>query len=95
MIYIAIHHTFDYLHQSAAYCVEEVVLLSPVSAVYHTKLAEMYYSCGGGGASAHTNLLKARKHYAMSLNIQSAKNNTRALYGLLATCSAIKKSSKG
>ena len=38
-----------------------------------------------GGA---TNILLSRKHFAMSLNMQSPKLNVRAYYGLIMACKA-------
>jgi ER membrane protein complex subunit 2 len=67
--------------QSAAFCLEELVLLNPMCVAYHTRLAEVYYS-----QDTTETLLKARKHYTMSLNTQAANLNKRALYGLAATC---------
>jgi len=69
--------------ESAAHCYEELVLLDPYTAHTHTKLADTYYTIGGA-----TNILNARKHFIMSLNIQCAKLNTRAFYGLIMTCKA-------
>jgi hypothetical protein len=63
---------------------EEIILLAPMNPIFQTRLAEIYYSCGGA-----QNFLKARKHYATSLNIHNAEYNTRALYGLLATCKVL------
>lgn len=34
------------LLQAAAHCFEEAVLLNPVSAAYHSRLAEVYYTLG-------------------------------------------------
>uniref|UniRef100_A0A7S3M0G9 ER membrane protein complex subunit 2 n=1 Tax=Spumella elongata TaxID=89044 RepID=A0A7S3M0G9_9STRA len=63
---------------AAAHCFEEAVLLNPVSAAYHSRLAEVYYTLGG-----FDNFVLARKHYAMSLQNQAAQHNLRALYGVL------------
>ena len=35
------------------------------------------------------NLLKARKHYTLSLNLQCGRLNLRALYGLIASAKAL------
>ena len=67
--------------QAGAFCLEELVLLNPMCVAYHTRLAECLYSQG-----TTQSLLKARKHYSISLNTQSANLNKRALYGLMATC---------
>lgn len=71
-------------YNSAAFCLEEVILLNPTTAAYHTKLAEVLYTIGDV-----QNLIKARKHYSISLNLASFKCNTRALYGLAMTCKVL------
>lgn len=71
-------------YQSAAFCYEEVILVMPTSAPLYCRLAECLYTLGGG-----ENLVKARQYYSVSLNHQRAQNNSRALYGLLATCREI------
>lgn len=37
---------FTLFLQAAAHCFEEAVLLNPVSAAYHSRLAEVYYTLG-------------------------------------------------
>mmetsp|Transcript_106073 Transcript_106073/g.208061 ORF Transcript_106073/g.208061 Transcript_106073/m.208061 type:complete len:300 (+) Transcript_106073:34-933(+) len=69
---------------AAAHCLEETVLLNPVSALHHVRLADVYYSIGG-----FDSLVRARKHYAISLQHQSAQHNLRAVYGILYTCRLI------
>ena len=66
---------------AAAFCLEELVLLNPLCVAYHTRLAEVFFSQGSTEA-----LTKARKHFSISLNTQSANLNKRALYGLVETC---------
>ena len=66
---------------AGAFCLEELVLLNPMCVAYHTRLAECLYSQG-----TPESMLKARKHYSISLNTQSSNLNKRALYGLMATC---------
>mmetsp|Transcript_1832 Transcript_1832/g.2905 ORF Transcript_1832/g.2905 Transcript_1832/m.2905 type:complete len:307 (-) Transcript_1832:138-1058(-) len=71
-------------YAAAVYCLEELVLLAPMDALIHIRLADALYTTGGVD-----NLVKARKHYSISLNIKNPRSNTRALYGLLATCGAL------
>lgn len=71
-------------HAEAAYCLEELVLLDPHNCHHHNRLADVYYTIGGVES-----LLRARKHYTMSLNYQSAESNYRALIGLIYTCQAL------
>ena len=71
-------------YEYAIFALEEMVLLSPLCVAYHTRLAECYYTVGG-----IFNLVKARKHYAISLNTQAPNLNKRALYGLITTCQCL------
>lgn len=71
-------------NEAALHCLEELILLDPKNAHYHTRLAEVLYTLGG-----KENVLLARKHYTISLTNQSAKFNVRALYGLLTCCQAL------
>lgn len=71
-------------HAEAAHCLEELVMLSPECAHYHTRLADIYYTMGSVG-----DLLLAKKHYTQSLTLQLAPVNLRSIYGLLATCKAL------
>ena len=104
--------------QAAAHCFEETVLLNPVSALHHVRLADVYYSIGESIILNHLllqqclesrlthnsyctcllynhnsggfgSLVRARKHYAISLQHQSAQHNLRAVYGILYTCRLI------
>ena len=68
-------------YEYAIFALEEMILLTPLCVAYHTRLAEIYYTIGG-----IFNLVKARKHYAISLNHQAPNLNKRALYGLITTC---------
>ena len=65
----------------AAHCFEEVVLLEPRNACYHTRLAEVYFTLGD-----LENVVSSRKHYSLALDLQCAKINPRALYGLILAC---------
>ena len=68
-------------YAAAAFCHEELVLLDANCAYYHSHLADIYYTIGG-----FDSIFKARKHYSMSLALQSSKSNLRALYGLISAC---------
>jgi tetratricopeptide (TPR) repeat protein len=72
----------DYL--AAVHCFEELVLLEPRNAHYHSRLAEALCSIGGSDR-----VLLARKHYTISLTIQGPRFNKRALYGLISCCSTL------
>ena len=64
-------------YTSAAYCLEEVILGSPLDSTLHCQLAELYCTLGGIEYSK-----LARKHMCMALHVEP--NNLRAWYGLLA-----------
>jgi len=68
-------------YKASAFCHEELVLLDANCSSYHTHLADIYYTIGD---SEH--ILKARKHYTMSLALQNGQSNFRALYGLISAC---------
>jgi tetratricopeptide (TPR) repeat protein len=64
-------------YTSAAYCLEEVILGSPLDSTLHCQLAELYCTLGG---IEYAKL--ARKHMCMAIHVEP--NNLRAWYGLLA-----------
>mmetsp|Transcript_1754 Transcript_1754/g.2416 ORF Transcript_1754/g.2416 Transcript_1754/m.2416 type:complete len:296 (+) Transcript_1754:172-1059(+) len=59
--------------RGAAYCMEEVILSSPMDAPAHVELAECFASCG--------EYRLARKHMAQALELDAT--NTRAMFGLV------------
>lgn len=70
-------------YRYAAYCYEELVLLNPMDAITHSRLADIYSTIGG-----LDNLLIARKHYAHSIELNK-KKNLRAYFALVACTKAI------
>jgi tetratricopeptide (TPR) repeat protein len=70
-------------YNQAAFCYEEILLGNPTDHFLHSQLAEIYYTIGG-----EHNLLKARKHFSESIELQRQKN-IRALYGLAMTCHSL------
>lgn len=74
--------------QSAAFCMEEYILMEPTSAPAHARLADCYYSLGG-----YENLVKSRKHYALSLDFQGPASNLRALYGIIKASTGVSQDS--
>ncbi|KAL4172951.1 hypothetical protein KRP22_008108 [Phytophthora ramorum] len=70
-------------YRYAAFCYEEMVLLNPMDAISHSRLADIYSTVGG-----LDNLLTARKHYAHSIELNK-KQNLRAYFGLLTCTKAI------
>uniref|UniRef100_K3WPG1 ER membrane protein complex subunit 2 n=1 Tax=Globisporangium ultimum (strain ATCC 200006 / CBS 805.95 / DAOM BR144) TaxID=431595 RepID=K3WPG1_GLOUD len=70
-------------YRYGAFCYEELILLNPMDAIFHSRLADIYSSIGG-----LDNLCVARKHYSHSLEINKHKN-VRGYIGLLACTKAI------
>ncbi|CAH0476852.1 unnamed protein product [Peronospora belbahrii] len=70
-------------YRYATFCYEELVLLNPMDAIFHSRLADIYSTIGG-----LDNLLKARKHYAHSLELNK-KQNLRACFALVTCTKAI------
>lgn len=62
-------------YAKAAFCMEEVILISPHNHLYHQRYAEIKYTQGG-----YDNLEIARSHYCLALKL--SPNNMRALYGI-------------
>jgi tetratricopeptide (TPR) repeat protein len=76
-------------YQSAAFYYEELVLIEANNCHYHTRLADIYYTLGNSFGLTSDHLLNSRKHYSISLNVLTPKNNLRALYGLITSCKAL------
>ncbi|CEG39227.1 Uncharacterized conserved protein [Plasmopara halstedii] len=70
-------------YRYAAFCYEELVLLNPMDAIAHSRLADIYSTIGG-----LEYLLTARKHYAHSIELNK-KQNLRAFLALLVCTKAI------
>ncbi|KAL3659644.1 hypothetical protein V7S43_015319 [Phytophthora oleae] len=70
-------------YRYAAFCYEELVLLNPMDAISHSRLADIYSTIGG-----LDNLLTARKHYAHSLELNK-EQNLRAYFALVTCTKAI------
>lgn len=62
-------------YQKAIFCMEELLLSNPISHIYNTRLAELYYTHG-----THESLEQARSYYSQALRIN--ESNVRALHGL-------------
>ncbi len=62
---------------SAAFCLEELILHDPLNHVAHCRLGEVYYTLGSQEI--------ARKYFSQSLEIKK-KGNARALFGLASCC---------
>lgn len=62
-------------YQKAIFCMEELLLAHPLSHIYHTRLAEMYYTLG-----TNESLELARSYYSQAIKLNDA--NVRALHGL-------------
>lgn len=62
-------------YSKAIFCMEELLLSHPLSHIYHTRLAEMYYTVG-----THESLEQARSYYSQALKLN--ESNVKALHGL-------------
>ena len=71
------------MHQSAAFCMEELIILQPQNYHLYVKYGEILVTVGG-----LDNLLLARKQFSFSLEL-STVNNLRAWWGLATTANAI------
>lgn len=62
-------------YPKAIFCMEELLLSHPLSHIYHTRLAEMYYTL-----NTQESLDQARSYYSQALKLNDS--NVRALHGL-------------
>jgi len=82
-------------YKRAAFCMEEQILINPMSYIYHLRAGEMAYTIGMSERSgSNEQLFTSRKYFAHALELKP-DNNLRALYGMLLVCSALGTSSKG
>mmetsp|Transcript_70624 Transcript_70624/g.193749 ORF Transcript_70624/g.193749 Transcript_70624/m.193749 type:complete len:325 (+) Transcript_70624:70-1044(+) len=73
----------------AAFCTEELILVNPMSYLYHLRYADIMYTMGCADKGGGTEQLRiARKYYAHALDLKP-QNNLRAVYGLLLASSAL------
>jgi len=80
--------------KKAAFCIEELVLINPMSYIYHLRAGEITYTLGiSERGGSHDQLLTARKYFAHALELKPGC--LRALYGILLVCSALGSSTKG
>ena len=73
------------MYPQAATCYEELLMHQPASAAAHVQYADVLYTIGGTA-----NYQTARAHYSAAIDI-SRGQNVRALYGLCAASSQLKK----
>ncbi|MCL7044605.1 hypothetical protein MKW94_002433 [Papaver nudicaule] len=77
------------MYKQAAFCYEELILCQPSVPLYHLAYADVLYTIGG-----QENLQTAKKYYASTIDLTGGKN-TRALYGICLSSSAIGQLTKG
>ncbi|KAI3845034.1 hypothetical protein MKW92_043478 [Papaver armeniacum] len=77
------------MYKQAAFCYEELILCQPTVPLYHLAYADVLYTIGG-----LENLQNAKKYYASTIDLTGGKN-TRALYGICLSSSAIGQLTKG
>ena len=81
-------------YKRASFCVEELVLINPMSYLYHLRAGEITYTQGiSERGGSHDQLLTARKYFAHALELKPGC--LRALYGILLICAALGTSTKG
>ena len=81
-------------YKEAAFCIEELVLINPMSYIYHVRAGEITYTKGiSQSGGSHDQLLTARKYFAHALELKPGC--LRALYGILLVCAAFGSSTKG
>mmetsp|Transcript_5315 Transcript_5315/g.19441 ORF Transcript_5315/g.19441 Transcript_5315/m.19441 type:complete len:299 (+) Transcript_5315:116-1012(+) len=73
------------LYKQAMFCYEELVLASPLTPLYHVKLAEVLFTLGGAD-----NIGKARRYFSAAVELSSGTNK-RALYGICLCCQVLGK----
>lgn len=71
-------------YSKAAFCMEELILINPHNYLYHTKLAEIYYTSGS--------IELARSYFAQALKL--SPNSPRASYGLFMAATNLASASK-
>ena len=82
-------------YKRAAFCIEELILINPMSYIYHIRAGEILYTMGvAANGGSHDQLLTARKYFAHALELKP-EGCLRALYGILLVCAAIGSSTKG
>lgn len=83
------------MYKRAAFCVEELILINPMSYLYHLRYGEILYTVGAADKGGGTEQLRtARKYFAQALDLKPT-GNLRAVYGLLLTCAALGPSTAG
>lgn len=82
-------------YKRAAFCIEELILINPMSYIYHIRAGEITYTTAvASNGGSHDQLLTARKYFAHALELKP-EGNLRALYGILLVCAALGTSTKG
>ncbi len=75
------------LYRRAQFCMEELLLLNPMSYLYHLRYAELLYTVASSDRGSHEQFLTARKYFAHALELKPGC--ARALYGLMLCCSVL------
>ncbi|XP_054802994.1 uncharacterized protein LOC129306413 isoform X2 [Prosopis cineraria] len=77
------------MYKQAAFCYEELIISQPTVPLFHLAYADVLYTLGG-----LENLQTAKKYYASAVDLTGGKN-TRALFGICLSTSAIAQLTKG
>tara|TARA_B110001452_G_scaffold243567_1_gene227081 strand:- start:334 stop:1329 length:996 start_codon:yes stop_codon:yes gene_type:complete len=76
------------LFRRSMFCMEELLLVNPMSYMYHLRYAELLYTVACGSKGGLEQFRLARKYFAHALELKP-QHNLRALYGLLLCCAAM------
>ncbi|CAG5112195.1 Oidioi.mRNA.OKI2018_I69.chr2.g6438.t1.cds [Oikopleura dioica] len=74
----------EYEYEKAAYCFEELILISPANYLYHQRYAEVRYTIGGA-----ENYLISKMHFCQAARL-SGNSSNRALLGLVTVCETLR-----
>jgi len=74
----------EYEYEKAAFCYEELILISPSNYLYHQRYAEVRFTIGGAD-----NFLISKMHYCQAARL-SGNSSNRALLGLVTVCETLK-----
>lgn len=75
------------LYRRAQFCVEELLLLNPMSYLFHLRYAEILYTVASSDRGSHAQFLTARKYFCHALELKPG--SVRALYGVTLCCTVL------
>eukprot|EP01114_Cavostelium_apophysatum_P013293 TRINITY_DN3183_c0_g1_i1.p1 TRINITY_DN3183_c0_g1~~TRINITY_DN3183_c0_g1_i1.p1 ORF type:complete len:315 (-),score=62.03 TRINITY_DN3183_c0_g1_i1:96-1040(-) len=78
------------MYKNAAFCYEELILAYPQNHHFFNRYAEILFTLGD-----FDNLKLSRKNFAYSYELIPSPSNTRALFGIVASCLAVLSTKQG